>query len=311
MKTITDKIDNITHIAPEYLKTICPPPKSVKIELIRNCNYKCRFCSHSELDTQAGQMPWLIYTSLIDQLAAAGVQEIAPFFFGESFLDYRLAESIKYAKTKGIPYVFLTTNGSLASIDKVKSCMQNGLNSLKFSLNYADADQFKDVARVNEKYFEKAITNLKNARQIRDTYKFDCGIFASYILFDGEQGDKMKELIKEISPYCDEVYELPLYSQGGNIEKEDWKFSAGNMGRAANPVSPIPCFGVGFSSAHVDYLGNLISCCFITGNNFNMGNFTESTFMDVWNNQQYQELRQAHLDHNIQNTPCERCVMWN
>jgi radical SAM protein with 4Fe4S-binding SPASM domain len=256
-------------------------------------------------------MPWLVYTSLIDQLAELGVQEIAPFFFGESFIDYRLAESIKYAKNKGINYVFLTTNGSLASIDKVKMCMKNGLNSLKFSLNYADSDQFKEVARVNDKYFSKALTNLRNARHIRDQYNYDCGIYASYILFDGEQGEKMKKLIEEISPYCDEVYELPLYSQAGNIENEGWKFSAGNMGRAGNPVPPIPCFGVGFSSAHVDFKGNLISCCFITGDQFNMGNFTESSFMDVWNNQQYQALRQAHLDNNIQNTPCERCVMWN
>jgi len=41
------------------------------------------------------------------------------------------------------PYVFLTTNGSLATHKWVEACFRAGLDSLKFSVNAADDAQFK------------------------------------------------------------------------------------------------------------------------------------------------------------------------
>src|SRR3972149_2758727 len=43
---ITDRIDAITGIPPEYRHAILPAPKSVKIELTSQCNYRCGFCAH-------------------------------------------------------------------------------------------------------------------------------------------------------------------------------------------------------------------------------------------------------------------------
>ena len=42
---ITDRIDAVTKIAPEYLQTVLAAPKSVKIELSPRCNYRCGFCA--------------------------------------------------------------------------------------------------------------------------------------------------------------------------------------------------------------------------------------------------------------------------
>lgn len=52
---ITDRIDQITKITKKYLGTIIPAPKSVKIELTANCNYKCGFCVKS-LRSDNGEM---------------------------------------------------------------------------------------------------------------------------------------------------------------------------------------------------------------------------------------------------------------
>ena len=44
MTVITERIDNITRIPPEYQKAVLPAPKSVKIEISPRCNYRCGFC---------------------------------------------------------------------------------------------------------------------------------------------------------------------------------------------------------------------------------------------------------------------------
>src|SRR3990167_2745167 len=72
-----------------------------------------------------------------------------------------LPEAISYAKTVGFPYVFLTTNGSLADASTVKACMEAGLDSLKFSMNNADPEQFEKVAGVKSKLWVQSLMNQK------------------------------------------------------------------------------------------------------------------------------------------------------
>jgi len=75
------------------------------------------------------------------------------FYLGESLLLDWLPDAVKAAKDEGFPYVFITTNGSLAKPDKVRACMEAGLDSMKFSLNYADEEQFTQIARVRGAYW--------------------------------------------------------------------------------------------------------------------------------------------------------------
>src|SRR5208282_930664 len=224
---ITEKIDRITAIAPEYRQIVCPAPKSVKIELTANCNYKCGFCVKS-LRPDSGDMDHALYSRLIRELAAASVEELGVFYIGESFLCKWLPEAIGEAKDIGFPYVFLTTNGSAATPERVRLCMKAGLDSLKFSLNFGSNEQFADVTRVNPRLYAHAIDNIKQAYRIRNEGAYTCGLYASSIAFDGEQGQKMRALVDEIRPFVDEHYWLPLYGMSGAAAAAGWRPSPGN-----------------------------------------------------------------------------------
>ena len=253
-------------------------------------------------------MDFDLYKKIVTDLKAVGVKEIAPFFFGESFLNANLPEAIRFAKEVGIEYVFLTTNGSIATPDKVKACFEAGLDSLKFSLNYADEDQFQEVARVDPRNWRKMKEHIKEARRIRDEGGFTCKLYASYILYDGDQKEKMKETLAEVEPHLDEVYALPLYNQAARIEKDGWQFSGGNQGRAENPVEPVPCWAL-FREAHVNYDGTLCACCFSVGDEFIMGDLKTQSFMEAWHSDKFQTLRQAHLNYDVRGTACEGCII--
>lgn len=305
---ITERIDAITHIRREYQKEILPAPRSVKIEITANCNYKCSFCVKS-LREESGAMDRNLYSRLLREMRAAGVDELGVFYIGESFTCKWLPEAIREAKEVGFPYVFLTTNGSAATPERVRACMGSGLDSLKFSINFADDSQFSDVAQVSPNLYHKAISNLKAARRVRDEGGYKCGLYASSIAFDGEQGEKMRAIVEDIKPYVDEFYWLPLYGMSGASKEHGFQPKPGNPGRLGAMREPLPCWAA-FTEGHITADGKLAACCFGSGldGGLMMADLNEISFMEGWNSLKYQELRKAHLSKDVSGTACEGCM---
>jgi hypothetical protein len=187
--------------------------------------------------------------------------------------------------------------------------MEAGLDSLKFSLNFVDEAQFADVAGVNPSLYRRAIYNLRMAQSIRNEGGYKCGIYASSIEFDGEQGEKMRKLVDEIRPWVDEHYWLPLYGMGGASKSAGWKPQPGNPGRAAAMRDPLPCWSV-FTEGHVTANGLLSACCFGNGadDSLAMADLNSTSFMDAWNSASFQALRAAHLAKDVSNTACAECA---
>lgn len=306
---ITERIDAITRISPEYRGSFLPAPRSVKIEITATCNYKCSFCTKSINNTGDGHMDRAMYSRLIREMRAAGVEELGVFYIGESFTCKWLPEAIAEAKEVGFPYVFLTTNGSAATPERVKACMESGLDSLKFSVNFHSAAQLSEVAKVSPTYWRRAIDNLKAARQIRDEYGYGTKIYASSIKFDGLQGDAMQAVVDEIKGYCDQTYWLPLYGMAGASKAAGWKPSPGNPGRLDAMRPPLPCWSV-FTEGHITKDGLLSACCFGNGasDSLAMADLKQVSFMDGWNSQAYQDLRAAHLSMDVSKTACAECA---
>ncbi|MGE5097928.1 MAG: radical SAM protein [Betaproteobacteria bacterium] len=310
---ITARIDAVTRIPITHQTTVPPPPRSVKIELTSQCNYRCGFCAHRLRLKDRGEMRWPLYTRLVGEMVDAGVEELGLFFIGESFMCDWLPDAVAHAKARGIRYAFLTTNGSLATPQLVRACMDAGLDSLKFSMNHADELQFVEVANVKAKLHRDAIANLKAARRVRDEGNYACGIYASSIRYDGRQQERMQGLVAEILPYVDEHYWLPLYSMGSLAKQREEELGyrpiAGNQGRLGAMREPLPCWSL-FTEGHVTYDGKLSACCFDAGDRWIMADLNQASFLDGWNSAAFARLREAHLKREVKGTICEDCVAY-
>ena len=163
------------------------------------------------------------------------------------------------------------------------------------------------------KLFRDALTNLKEARRVRDAGKFPCGLYASSIRYDGEQQERMQSLVDEILPHVDEHYWLPLYSMGSlTVEREKelgYRPIAGNQGRLAALREPLPCWSL-FTEGHITYDGKLSACCFDAGDRWIMADLNQVPFMQGWTSAAFQALRQAHLKRDVAGTICARCVAY-
>ena len=310
-RKITSRIDAITELNNDYRRVAPPIPRSVKIELTARCDLNCFFCATAKRLRHKADMDRDFYERIVRELRDEGVQELGVFYLGESFLCDWLPEAIRYAKQDcGFPYVFLTTNGRMATAERVEQCMQAGLDSLKFSFNNADPEQFHEVTGVRAKDFANIIRNIKDARRVRDAGHYDCGIYASSIQYDGEQLTRMQKAVDEIRPYLDEHYWLPLYGQAGLTSGERGTTPiAGNPGRVGALRPPIPCWAL-FTEGHITFDGRLSACCFDHDGRFNMGDLTKMPFRQAWHSEPFQQLRRAHLENRIPGTVCEKCVAY-
>jgi MoaA/NifB/PqqE/SkfB family radical SAM enzyme len=165
--SITERIDAVTGVSGEYAATILPPPRAVKLELTGRCNFTCGFCVTGQRLRRKGDMEWGLLTRLLRETRAGGVPEAGLFYLGESLLHPRLAEAILFAKkTCGFRNVFLTTNGWLATPERVYACARAGLDSLKFSLNAAERGEFTGVTGVDG--FDRVVGDIKGTRAAID-----------------------------------------------------------------------------------------------------------------------------------------------
>ena len=312
MGSITERIDRITLLTPGYRSATPPVPRSVKIELTARCDFQCFFCASSMRLRDKADIDPAFYRRILKDMRALGVEEIGLFYLGESFLCRWLPDAIRYAKQDcGFPYVFLTTNGRMATPDRVRECMAAGLDSLKFSFNFSDPQQFMEVTNVKAADFHKVEENLKAARRVRDEGGYACGLYASSIRYDDEQLARMEAAVQRILPYVDEHYWLPLYGQAGLTSgAHGTKPTAGNQGRVGALRKPLPCWSL-FTEGHITYDGRLSACCFDHDGRFGMGDLTAETFMEAWHSEPFQKLRRANLAEDVRGTVCEKCIAYD
>ena len=316
--TITTRIDAVTKIPAAWLAAAPPAPRSVKVELTGRCNLRCSFCALRTRQVQPkGDMDFDLFRRITREMKDAGVEEIGVFYLGESCsAPDLLVRAISHVKLGlGFEYCFLTTNGTLMTPGLADACMASGLDSMKFSINAADPQQFAEVMGVKPRLFDDALKNLASVKAVRDDNHYPCGLYASSILYDGEQAEKMEKMLEErVRPFVDEHYFLPLYGQMTHWN-EDRKASlgytptAGNQGRIGALRDPLPCWSV-MTEGHVTADGILTSCCFDSDGTFAMGDLKTTPFMEAWHSASFQELRKAHIKKDVAGTICEGCLAY-
>lgn len=283
-----------------------PVPRSAKVELDSACNLSCAFCTRSLRPRVPVRMPPAVFRRIVLELRNAGVDQLGLFYMSEPFVVDGLHEAIRWAKQEaGMPYVFLTTNGVAAREASVRACIEAGLDSLKFALNFADARQFRSAAAAGVP-FEVLIDNVRAARRARDKVRqatgHECRLSASSLDYGADQRARMAPLLAAISGLVDEHYWLPLFGRS-NLAPVDRPGTPGfALGR-----KPSPCWTL-FTEAHVRADGRLSACGLDASDRFVMGSLNETSFASAWHGEAFRSLRAAHLRGDLTGTACEQCI---
>lgn len=286
-----------------YAPSLTPKfPKVMLLETTNHCNHNCIFCSHSKMSRAKGFMKEELAYRLLREAYRGGVREVGFYLLGEPLLDHNLEKYISYAKKLGYSYTFLTTNGFLLDEQRMVSIINAGLDSIKFSFNAGSREHYIFVHGVD--CYEKVKDNIIRLSNYRKEKNYNFKIYMSSMLTKYTQNDD--KLIKNMfSSYVDHIVIDNCISQDGkNDEIDDMLVIEGSKNIPSRKKS---CF-YPFNRLHITYEGYLNLCCIDFQNFLVIEDLNDMSLEDAWTSEKFQQIRQKHIDGNLEKTLCYNCI---
>jgi MoaA/NifB/PqqE/SkfB family radical SAM enzyme len=197
----------------EYKEQL-PLPPNMLVEVTNACNLACKFCAHSKMNKKVGMMDMNFFQNIAKQAYAGGTRDIGFYLTGEPLANNRLSEYVSYARQVGFTYIYITSNGVLASLERMKAIISAGINSIKFSINAGTRETYLKIHGRDE--FDKVITNLKDLSGYIKGNGLDVALFVSYIVCN-ENKDEVGLFKGIVENYVDDIDIESVTTQGGNM----------------------------------------------------------------------------------------------
>lgn len=276
-----------------------PFPHNMMVEISSICNHRCVFCGYKDM-LRHGKMADMNFTKkVIREAYSYGTREIGFYLFGEPFLNPDLAEYVRFCKQIGFEYIYITTNGSEASPEKLKKVIEAGLNSIKFSVNAAGYETYKKIHGKDD--YEKVKRNIIWLRRYLDKNGIELKVFISLIKCKLNEGDEIT-IHDEFGAYVDNIYIYECGNQGGSMVKLMKQGVVDNVLPAKMPCEMV------FNRLHITAEGYLDACCADKDGYLVVADLHEMSLYDAWNCDAMVSLRQQHLEGNIGNNMCYNCI---
>jgi molybdenum cofactor biosynthesis enzyme MoaA len=286
------------------LEAKAPFPKNALIELTSACNHKCIFCMNPRMKRKPKKLDLDIFEKFATDAAELGLEEIGFYTTGEPLVSKNLKNFIKISADAGIGYIYITTNGALANIEKMKSLIDSGLNSVKFSINAGTRETYKLIHGKDD--FDKVLKNIRDLKNFRDTEAKHVKLMASFVAtsFSDNEVGIWKELIL---PHVDDAKIMGVHGQMGQsleyLHLIESKFTTSYPEEG----SAKPCHML-WDRIHLTQEGYLTLCCVDYENSLTYADLNESTLKEAWNSPIIQDMRKRHLDKNLKGTLCHNCL---
>ena len=283
------------------LYTLHPPfPKSnFLLELSNACNHSCLFCAHQKMKRKVGKMKPEMVESALRQAYALGTRECGFYATGEPFIVPELPKYIALAKKIGYTYVYLTSNGSLATPEKIRAVIDAGLDSIKFSINAPERKLYKFIHGKDD--FNTVVKHLKylNAYRAKTGRRYKIYVTGILTRFT----EPLKDLyFKKFGKLADQIVFKNVYNQGGYMPEIEHLLKCEDdhetRRRCNLPFDAICVTQEGYLSVeNADYENMLI-----------VGDLNKQTLKQAWYGKKMQEVRKMFMSDCLEGSICDCCV---
>ena len=279
-----------------------PFPREIFLDLTSFCNHACVFCSNPLIKNKK-TMDEPMVRRVLQEAYDCGVRDLGLYATGESFLVKNLAEYVRLAKQIGFEYLFLTSNGALATPDRAKEVLDAGLDSIKFSISAGRRETYKILQGKDD--FEKVIENLKWISNYRKTSGLSYRIYVTMVYTEKtkEEVDILKNIVID---FIDEWDPHPLNNQCGNLyENNALGFIEAGSPRARGKVEI--CFQP-FKGFTITPEGYVSACVLDYSKDLIVGDLNKSSLKEIWGGEVYRDFRRRHLCKNLKGLICNNCM---
>lgn len=274
------------------------------IEVTNKCNCNCIFCANSKMKRTKKEINEKFIMNILKESFELGVKEVGFYTTGESLLNEKLVKYIECAKKIGYNYIYLTTNGILLNDKKIKELVAAGIDSIKLSINAINKEDYEFIHGVD--LFEQVLNNLKELYNYKKNNNLLLKVFVSYIATRYTDYN-INDIKASFLPYCDEVAIINVRNQSGMMGEINNLLSCVKEENKIDAQRLVPCHYV-FNTINVTSEGYLTACCSDFENYLAYANLNKTTLKEAWHNDLITELRQKHLENNLDKTLCNNCI---
>lgn len=134
---------------------------------VLSCNLRCRMCYFSDAEKRKE-----LHGRFSDEDIRAIAKALFPYMLklqigcgAEPTVYSNLSEVVRLAKHYGVPYVSITTNGMLLSLESLKKLAESGLDEVTLSVHGLSAATYEDLMQgAKFSKFKELIGMLKQAK---------------------------------------------------------------------------------------------------------------------------------------------------
>lgn len=291
-----------------HLKRFCefteaPPfPKNMMMELTNCCNHHCVFCHYRIMKRKKRECKKEFTFDIIQQAFDNGCREIGLYMIGEPLLKRDLAEYVAYAKKVGFEYIYLTSNGALATIERMKELIDAGLDSIKFSVNAATPEHYKKVHGVDDYLVVKE--NIKRLHDYVRENSINLATFISFVKTEITKND-VEKMQTEFSPFVDKIYVFDVGTQGPPMPE---LVAQGIVNPNIYLQEGAELCEMVFNRIHVTCEGLLNACCSDCEGVLNAVDLHTTSLAEAWHSDIMRNLRRRFLQKNLAPLACYNCV---
>lgn len=275
------------------------PTTNFLLELSNACNHKCLFCAHQKMKRKVGKMAPEMVESVLRQAYELGTREVGMYATGEPFLVQELPQYIKLAKDIGYTYVYLTSNGALATPERIRAVVDAGVDSVKFSINAPERELYRFIHGRDD--FDKVFDHLVYLNQYRKESGRDFKIYITGILTRYTEHTR-EDYFKVFDGLADQIVFKDVYNQGGYMPEIDYllkcTYDTEQTRRCNLPFDALCVTWEGYLSVeNADYENMLI-----------VADLNKVSLKEGWYGEKMKEVRRMFLEDCLEGTVCHGCV---
>lgn len=308
MKKMSEHLREINKPDLNIYSVMPPMPEKLQLELNETCNHSCVFCPfHSKYMKEKpvyGVMNPEFAKKILEKASELGIgrKELGLFASGEPFLYKNLDEIVSYAKALNFPYIYITTNGSLASPDKAKKVIDAGVDSIRFSVN-GDRDTYGEIHGKDD--FDTVASNIKWVSDYIKNNNLSINLSISFIKTEVTKSDYEKIRMK-FGKYVDEIISFDVEHTDKIGEDVYNKYALKE--KAAAEIGSDKLCPIIFNSMYIDSKGNVNLCCSSYWSKISMAELDETIDLEkAWWSNRYSEWRKRMLNNELEETICYKC----
>lgn len=275
------------------------PTTNFLLELSNACNHKCLFCAHQKMKRKVGKMAPEMVESVLRQAYDLGTREVGMYATGEPFIVPELADYIKLAKDVGYTYVYLTSNGALATPERIRAVVNAGVDSIKLSINAPERKLYEFIHGRDD--FDTVMEHLKYLNQYRKESGRNLKIYITGILTRYTEQTR-DDYFKVFDGLADQIVFKNVYNQGGYMPEIDHLLKctddAEQFRRCNLPFDALCVTCEGYLSVeNADFENMLI-----------VADLNKVSLKEGWYGDRMKEVRRMFLGDCLEGTLCHGCV---